>query len=48
MDDYNKARIEAMERQLKWYELFAEYIEDKDYHLYNYACDYANDNEDIC
>ncbi len=48
MDEYNKARIDAMERQLKWDELFADYIQEVDYYLYNEACEYANNKDEIC
>ena len=48
MDEYNKARIDAMERQLKLDELFADYIQEVDYYLYNEAYEYANNKDKIC
>lgn len=43
---FKDARIEAMEKQLNWFNTFADYVASSNRNMYNDACEYADIKEE--
>ncbi len=47
MEKFKDARISAMSKQLQWYDLFMEYVQEVDINMYNKASEYADKKQKL-